>query len=109
MLRLPPQTTLTDTLCPYTTLFRYSPSTPSCAAPPEGPASPRYRDLTPRKLTLRYPARCYAGGGGRKCWCERTIFHLAAQPGHRPAVRHRLFPDVAEPARALYRLCRRRL
>src|SRR3546814_18670145 len=58
-----------------------SPSTSSCAAPPECPASPRYRDLTPRKVTLRYPARCYAGGGGRKCWCERKFFISLLNPG----------------------------
>src|SRR3546814_10271491 len=53
-----------------------SPSTSSCAAPPECPASPRYRDLTRRKVTLRYPARCYAGGGGRKRRSEEHTSEL---------------------------------
>src|SRR3546814_4831783 len=36
MIRRPPRSTRTDTLCPYTTLFR-SPATPAPATPPSTP------------------------------------------------------------------------
>src|SRR3546814_1538530 len=54
MIRRPPRSTRTDTLFPYTTLFRSSLCrSTSCPAAPTGTAGPRHRSVSPTGRTGR--------------------------------------------------------
>ncbi|RYD42680.1 MAG: GGDEF domain-containing protein [Sphingomonadales bacterium] len=57
-----------------------APASPSiwwCAAPPKGLTWPRYRDLTPRKVTLRYLPHCYPAGAGAESGSVNGQFFIS--------------------------------
>src|SRR3546814_20932201 len=92
MIRRPPRSTRTDTLFPYTTLFRSTPPHPvgrhrdicggagRCAGP-AGPAGRRCADLGGDGgglLPGAAPGRCHRGRSavaGPGCWC-RNVHHI---------------------------------
>src|SRR3546814_12764256 len=75
MIRRPPRSTLTDTLFPYTTLFR------SCCPAPSG-TSPATRSQDRQRSGPRHPPR--ARGGRDRAGLGVVLYpDLRAQPGQR--------------------------
>src|SRR3546814_16913628 len=86
MLRRPPGSTRTDTLCPYTTLFR----SPAVASRHGGGRQRRHRGRRspfqlPTEEGPRFRRRLAAGGGGGR---RRRHAQRAARPGHDRSEEH---------------------
>src|SRR3546814_10333193 len=65
MIRRPPRSTRTDTLCPYTTLFR-SPGRPTCLppfSPPHPPKEKPHEEICHRRFARNRRHRCRDGRG----------------------------------------------
>src|SRR3546814_8912632 len=84
MIRRPPRSTRTDTLFPYTTLFR------SCTLKLQDPGPPptcpfidnhNFKELTDKKQrTVVVPRYCYRGTSVRICWRPAGVWRLAPRP-----------------------------
>src|SRR3546814_14191738 len=110
MIRRPPRSTRTDTLFPYTTLFRSSPgSTPTSASSP-GPMAPR---VSPSTVTLaevpRWMRESMVGwgwgvgdGGWSWSWNWRWSLGRIAFVSSFHAPRPFTPPDLGTPLRSLH-------
>src|SRR3546814_15809444 len=72
MIRRPPRSTRTDTLFPYTTLFRSSKKADRQTGSSGGPARRRATSVLRRGRSIRNPAR-RRGRKGRACLCGRNV------------------------------------